>query len=343
MDDIQQADSLIETSLHQEDPVYQLRLLFHENTLLREELKKISSKLDAALSSLPFSQPRVQSPELRAPSPPALLKIAFGAPLIKTLEKKIELLEIENNSLKQKIEKTHYMPLDNQIHGLFQRHSNFLKKVFRTESILNKISADIKENNERINKLNSKVINSSSDTPQTPSFGMKTACFPEVSIEKTLENYQEKEKRLKQELEIVNEELSSKRNQLDILEEMNRKYANELKSLEKTRNNEKLRFKEVFSPNLTKKLPVSGSEKILRNRPRFHSNKQKIENEKLNALNALRHSGSLEPINRQGSGGNGRNTGMRKSVEKIFKGIKLGPDQFEFTQNFTKAFVMGKK
>ena len=172
---------------------------------------------------------------------------------------------------------------------------------------------------------------------------MKTACFPEVSIEKTLENYQEKEKRLKQELEIVNEELSSKRNQLDILEEMNRKYANELKSLEKTRNNEKLRFKEVFSPNLTKKLPVSGSEKILRNRPRFHSNKQKIENEKLNALNALRHSGSLEPINRQGSGGNGRNTGMRKSVEKIFKGIKLGPDQFEFTQNFTKAFVMGKK
>jgi hypothetical protein len=340
MEDIYQADSFIETSQNQEHPDYKLKSLYHENTLLREELKKISSKLDEALKKLPPTLlNRVESPKSpRSSSSSPLLTLAFSMPLHKSLEKKIEILEQENKSLKQKVQKNQNSILNKQLQPLFQRHSKFLTKILKAECILNKIDSDFKENQTRINYLNEKIANISSETPQTPSFGMKTAYFPELSHEKSLDIIYDKEKRLKQELEIVNETLKSKQNQLLVLEQMNQKYLIEIRTLEKTKNDEKLKFKEIFSPVLTKKINSNyGSEKILRNRPRYFSNKQKVENEN---LNTLRHSGSLEPLKIQLSGTNIRQVSSpketRKSVERIFRGIKLKPEEFEFTQNFSK-------
>lgn len=350
MYEIQQVDSLLEASQTNSNAKHQIKKLYDENLNLREELRKINEKIDQALESLPkprtSSEPRRYSrKETRQSSNPPLkstqhlITLAFSNPLLKSLESRVAKLEQENFKLKSKLDKNHIYNLDKQVQPLFQRFQKFLKLIYKADCVLVKTNREIRENSVRIVNLQDELA---ALEPQTPSFG-KTGFSPRfTSPNVKMQRLYEKEKKLLDELALAKEVFGSKEKQLRSMVEEQQKYFEEIKKLEKMKSEEKLPFRQIFSPKnikiISEKNGLASADRRARQRSNTGSNKN------IEFTGTGRFSGSLEPLSRQSSE-KLLNTqvkideGVRNRISRIFKNVNLKPEEFEFTHNFSKAIA----
>ena len=350
MYEIPQVDSLLEASQTNSNPKHQIQRLYEENLKLREELKSINERIDQALESIP--KPRTSSEpqrnlrkETRRSSNPQLrstrqfLTLVFSNPLLKSLELKVANLEQENFKLKSKLDKNYVFGLNKQVQPLFLRHQKFLKLIYKAECVLGKTNREIIENNLRVGTLQEDLA---ALEPQTPTF-TKTGFFPRFgSPDLKIQRLHEKEKKLLDELALAKEWLASKEKQLRTSIEQQHKHSEEIKKLEKQRNEEKLPFRQVFSPKNLKIISEKNGPSSVNRRTKQRSNTG--SNKKLEFTATGRFSGSLEPINRQVSE-KILNTqvkideAVRQRISRIFKNVNLKPEEFELTHNFSKAIA----